>query len=443
MDRETAYNYIRSKFIELQETRKLIKKHNLKIKYGFLSKEESNTVKETIERFLSERNYTMADLQKHLVEEEEFPFHDLLYECTQACEFRTFKSIHTHVAYTYNPFIHTTWNVEEELQLLDLVSQKGFIWKEISYHLSKYKDLCRNRYLWLKGERAKHLGKHKIEQLLSAGLPATGEEWTALCEQLKMSKNYILRAIEKYLNGKELEKPREKTKEILLCLLILRNNHFCKFDINIDSIMSYLNSDTTSFNLYERIDGSKTPFLSVRGKKVRVVNEINQRQAVDENNDCTDITTMKSNDGEEIEAEFDSLLGSIKNSINSGNKEQARFLNVFLEFFSSCQDYDMEVVLNKEDVFWQNVTREMVLDKAAAIAKFNTIKQQYNWRTYKDVYDTVIKIAYDHVMLRIKDDLLSKNLKGTAKAESRANVAREDQKPANLNFGAEVQLNLF
>lgn len=387
MDRDSAYRYIRSKFVMLKETRKLIRKHGLKIKYGFLSDTETKTVRRVVDSFLQQRNLTLRDLQKHLVEETDFPFHDLLYECTQACELRTYKSIHTHIAYYYNPFIHTSWNPEDEVQLLDLVNQKGFKWKEISYHLSKYKDICRSRYLMLKGEGAGRISKRRIEQLLATGLPSTDEEWEVLCEELRLNRGYIMRKIDKYLNGKELCMPESKMPEICLCLQILKNNHYCGFDISLESIVEYLDSDPLSFDLVARIDGSSTPFVSVRGKRCE-----GSADAADRNDD-------------ELERIPDrSLVRS---------ESQARFLSRFLDFFCRSEDFDLDIRICRDDIFWFNITREMVLERNLVYTKFNELKMQYGWETFKDIYDTVVKMSYDHVILAIKQDMVKRSLAAT------------------------------
>lgn len=390
MDKDGAYNYIRSKFVVLKETRNLIKKHGLRIKYGFLSESEKSAVKRVVDGFLRQRNLTLKDLQKHLVEETDFPFHDLLYECTQACEFRTYKSIHTHIAYHYNPFIHTSWNAEEEIQLLDLVSQKGFKWKEISYHLSKYKDLCRTRYLSLKGEAAGKIGRRRIEQLLATGLPCTDEEWDVLCKELRLSRSYIMKKIEKYLNGKELCSPEPKTMEIHLCLLILKNNHYCRCDISVGTILEYLGLEPSLLSLVSRIDGSSTPFVSVRGKKRGIDGRPRSIKAEDEG-DKPDTALERTQDATE-------------------NLLQTRFLNKFLDFFRMGEDFDLSIRISRDDIFWFNITREMVLERPAVYTKYNQLKQQYGWTTFKDIYDTVIKISYDHVIMMIKQDLVQKSL---------------------------------
>jgi hypothetical protein len=126
MDANSAYEFIRSRFVQLKETRTLVKKYGLKIKYGFFSKEEAQKVEKQVHKFLKERNLSMRELQRHLVEDTEFPIHDLLFECTQLCELRTYKSVHTHIMYIFHPYIRQTWKEEEEIQLLDLVNQKGF-----------------------------------------------------------------------------------------------------------------------------------------------------------------------------------------------------------------------------------------------------------------------------------------------------------------------------
>lgn len=400
MNKDGAYNYIRSKFVMLKETRNLIKKHGLKIKYGFLSEGETSTVRRVVGNFLRQRRLTLRDLQKHLIEETDFPLHDLLYECTQACEFRTYKSIHTHIAYYYNPFIHASWNVEEEVQLLDLVNQKGFKWKEISYHLSKYKDLCRIRYLSLKGESAGNISRKRIEQLLTTGLPSTDEEWRVLCEELKLCRSYISRKIDKYLNGKELCGPESKMLEIHLSLLILKNNHYCKFDISIDSIIEFLNSEPSSLNLVDRIDGASTPFVSVRGKK---------REGSADGEPGSMKTECGGSGEDHPEDGLDVVLKRVQ-SARTVSESQTKFLNRFLDFFCLSKDFDLSIRISRDDIFWLNITREMVLERHSVYTKYNQLKQQYGWRTFKDIYDTVVKISYDHVILMIKQNLVRKSL---------------------------------
>lgn len=396
MDKISAYNYIRSKFVELKETRALIKRHNLKIKYGFLSTEETQKVREVIDKFLLDRNLTMNDFRRNLVENTEFPIHDLLYECTQACIYRTYKSIHTHVTYMYHPYIHITWNQDQEIQLLDLVNQKGFKWKEISYHLSKYKDLCRSKYLKIKEENRKGLSKNRIEELLS-DMPSTDQEWAILCDELKLSRQYILRLINRHLNGKRLIRKDLKELEIRLCLLILNNNHYCKFSCDIEKIMAFLKSDSMEF--IDRIDGNTTPFFSQKGKRGGYT-YINGKYARPYTN--TDSTRDYPED------EFEALLESIKTE-SKENSSQTRFLNKFLDFFHLNSDFNLDVMLRKEDIFWLNITKEINIDKSCAYAKLNQLAAMYHWNYYKDIYDSVFKMAYDFVISETKRRLIEQN----------------------------------
>lgn len=401
MDKISAYNYIRSKFVELKETRALIKKHGLKIKYGYLSDEETRTVRHIVDKFLKERRLTMSDLKRHLVEDVEFPIHDLLYECTQVCELRTYKSIHTHLSYMCHPYIHINWNADEEVQLLDLVNQKGFKWKEISYHLSKYKDLCRTKYLILKGENSRALTKSRIENLL-ANMPSTDQEWAVICNELRVNKLYICKVIKRYLNGKELNRSESKLMEIHLCLLVLNNNHYCKFNCNIENILAYLESDVESYGIVDKIDGNATPFISKNGKRAGSVLVDGVFERPYENTANTD--------REYPEDDFEALLDDIKKE-SSENRSQTRFLNQFLDFFKINKDFDLNIKINKEDIFWYNVTRDINLEKCVAFSKFSQLSKVYGWRIFNDVYDTAVKLAYDHVMTRIKQTLVDKNTK--------------------------------
>lgn len=471
MDRISAYNYIRSKFVGIRETRKLIKEHSLKIKYGYLSEQETTTVKNTVEKFLQERNLTLNDLKKHLVEDTEFPIHDLIYECTSVCELRTYKSIHTHIAYMYHPYIHMGWNEEEEVQLLDLVNQKGFNWKEISYHITKYKDICRMKYLSIKGELTKqNLSQGKIQELLK-NMPSTDEEWGVLCAQLKMSKALVLRLLNKYLNGKELAKSENKILEITLCLCILNHNHYCKFNVNISSILEFLN---TEHEIFEKIDGKTTPFISKKGKREgsvmidgvfqRSTGEIYSRKSADEiysknaetcskndeiysRNDET--CSKKSTDGAEInenqlnkienqlnnstdnDDHFEQILKKMKEATNKNNIH-TRFLNKFLDFFKLNEKFDLNIEINKDDIFWFNVCREVVLEKSAAVRKFNQMKVSYGWKKFQDIYDTVIKLSYDYVTLKIKERLISKQDEAEKRPKT-SNSTNDEQIDNDIN----------
>lgn len=391
MDAETAYNHIRSKFIPLRETRALIKTHKLKIKYGHLSEGESSTIKTILTQFLKDRHLKMKDLRNYLIEESEFPMHDLLYECTQACELRTYKSVHTHIMYMYNPFIHDTiWGEDKDLQLLDLVNQKGFKWKEISYHLSKFKDLCLARYRRLKGELSKNLSKNWIESLLE-NMPVTDEEWAVLCKETKLNKVQISRAVEKHLNGKQLQVPKCHVKEIELCLRILNNNHFCKFHVSIEHIISFLDSDPLNYGIVDKIDGNTTPFISVRGLSRNKGNEVG--------------TTPIDDTADESDDEFESMVENMAKA-QSENRSQTKFLSRFLDFFKLDPSFNLNITINKDDIFWLNITREMVITKSEAFAKYNSLARRYDWNVFKDIYDTVMKLSYDYVMLKTKQALL-------------------------------------
>ena len=69
--------------------------------------------------------------------------------------------------------------------------------------------------------------------------------------------------------------------------------------------------------------------------------------------------------------------------------------------------FNLEVLINKEDIFWFNITREMVIGKAEIVSKFNLLSRQYNWKYFRDIYDTIMKISYDYVIMKIKQALVS------------------------------------
>lgn len=433
MDGVSAYNYIRSKFVDLRETRSLIKKHGLKIKYGFLSEEEAATVRRVVGKFLSERHLTMNDLKRHLVEDAEFPIHDLLYECTQVCELRTYKSIHTHLSYMYHPYIRTNWNSDEEIQLLDLVSQKGFKWKEISYHLSKYKDLCRVKYLALKGENSASLTKSKIQYLL-AHMPTTDEEWGALCSELRLHRAYITRCIDRYLNGKELCRPESKILEIHLCLLILNNNHYCKFACNIENILSFLSLDTQLYDIVDRIESNTTPFVSQKGRRAGSVLVDGLCRRSYENASTGTGETCSEDD-------FEELLENIKKT-SAESRSQTRFLSKFLDFFKIQPDFSLDVAVNKDDIFWYNITKEINIERSVALSRFNQLCRAYEWGTFKDIYDTVVKMSYDHVVARIKQSLVEKSSEEEAKARNRNKSSTDEalsSKTSELALGKSIE----
>lgn len=400
MDANSAYEFIRSRFVQLKETRTLVKKYGLKIKYGFFSKEEAQKVEKQVHKFLKERNLSMRELQRHLVEDTEFPIHDLLFECTQLCELRTYKSVHTHIMYIFHPYIRQTWKEEEEIQLLDLVNQKGFKWKEIGYHISKYKDMCLSRYLKLKGENSKHLTKSFIENLL-AHMPITDEEWAVLCNEVHLSKAQISRLIEKHLNGKQLQLPKCHLKEIELCLWILNHNHYCKFHIDVQRIKNYLESDPLQYGFINKIQGGLTPFVSSRGNRKQRTQSVIYN-ATDKSNENREVD---SNDLEQDDA-FESIIENILKAKEESDS-QTRFLQQFLEFFKLDPRFNLNIIINRDDIFWFNITREMVIEKSEAVAKCNLLSRQYNWKTFQDIYDTVMKISYDYVILRIKQALAS------------------------------------
>lgn len=352
-DASSAYNYIRSKFVIASGMRELIKKHKLKIKYGVFSKAEAEIVRRTLDKFLADRGLAMEDFQRSLFEGGDFPIKDLIYECTQVCETRTYYTIFNHLAYTYHPYIRQRITEEEEIQLLDLVNQKGFRWKEIGYHLSKYKDLCQRKYLMLVGEgNHKQLTKKRIETMLSH-MPSTEEEWTVVCRELKQKKPKILQAVKRFLNGKKLCGRETGKIEIQLCLLILNNNHYCKFNCDTQRIIDYLDGDVQAFEIVER----------------REVSEAEMK-----NEEATN--------------------------------GQSRFLEKFLGLFDISEDFNLDVTINKDDIFWYNITREMNVEKGVSIVRFNELSRIYGWKKFRDIYDTIMKLAYDYAIVRTKQTLI-------------------------------------
>jgi len=395
----SAYNYIRSKFVIARGMRELIKKHKLKIKYGVFAKDEAQLVERTLNKFLADRGLSMDDFKRGLVEGGDFPIKELVYECTQACESRTYHTMFNHLAYSYHPDIRKRIEADEEIQLLDLVNQKGFKWKEIGYHLSKYKDLCQRKYLSMIGENSRSLTKRRIEGLLTR-MPATDEEWGVVCREMRLKRPTIVRAINRFLNGKRLCEDEGRNLEIQLCILILKGNHYCRFNCDVERILGYLEGD----EILDITNGGDPNVVDGGDPDVVDVGDLNVANGGDPNVvDGDDLNVVNGGDPNVVN----------ENHPNTSSEEirgtQSRFLARFLIFFNLADDFNLDVPINKDDIFWYNITRDLNLPKSLALTKFNQLSAMYGWRTFQDIYDTVVKIAYDYAVVRIKQLLIEKS----------------------------------
>jgi hypothetical protein len=68
-------------------------------------------------------------------------------------------------------------------------------------------------------------------------------------------------------------------------------------------------------------------------------------------------------------------------------------------------------------------TREVIVNK------FNVLSSKFEWKTFKDIYDSVIKMAYDHVMTQIRQTLVSTNSELIDPAAVEINPINEATKP--------------
>lgn len=365
MDKETAYNYLRSKFISSKKQKELIKKYNLKIRHGNLTKKEIQLVKDTLETFLNNRKLNLKDLEDHLTDFKEFPIKDLVFECTQACELRTFESIRTHIFFHYNPFVKMNICKEDEVRLVELVSEKGFAWKEIMHHLGRYKDYCRLKYLEIKGEVMGTLSKSAIENLLKNGLPLTETEWGVLCAKLKLTKAHILKKIKKYLNGKDLKNEELNLMDIRMIVLILKHNYYCKFNIDENQITEFLRSYNTVGSLSKEDEPTESD-------------------------------------------EIDDLRVGLKQTHNNiDNLRYVNFLKEYLYYFKENTKLDLNILICKDDIFWQNISRELDVESIVLKGAFNRISSIYEWKTFQDIYDTLMKLSYDYVLFNSKKMLIA------------------------------------
>lgn len=401
MDRESAYNYIRSKFVKYRILRSVIKKHNFNIKQGQLSKDEKNKVHDAINSFLSKRQLTMADLENYLIQITDFPYHDLLFECTQAVELRLYHSIEKHIYFWYNPYKLNKFTQEDDLNLLELVNNKGFAWKEIMYHTKKYEQYLRVRYLTMIGEKGAYMGPRRIEALLDTGLPSTDADWNELCKVLKQNKTFILKKVKEYLNGKSLNKNKDRIVDIKLMLTILKRNHPCHMNIDIEEIINSLENCEYYENVIQINPDTE---IEEANEAIDVVDE-DIKELLNE-----DIEEVLNEDIEEDIAQksapFKKLPKMLEDRISNSNKYFTLFLERFLLFFQGFDNFDMNVEIDKTDIFWFNIHKELDIQTPILLSRFNQLKQEFDMKYYRDIYDSMIKLSFGTVIERLKDKLI-------------------------------------
>lgn len=352
MDGAVAYQYLRSKFVMAKDAQKLIKQFDLKFKYGNFSTKEAKLTHKIIDEFIQEHNLTMDDLQSHLAEETPFPLPDLVARVVNEIEHRTYKTVFTHIAFNYHPFVTHKFAPEEDIELLRLVQKRGFQWKEIAQNLSKYRNHCRIRFLSLKGEQYRYLSIKQVKELVEHGLPRTDYEWAEESKRLCVSKDQLIKKVNRYLRRLEFDRNDEYYSNVVLLLYVLAYNYYCAVSININRIT-------------ELINGPSTPY---------------------EDANLNTLHVNPSQTGSALFADFSKMLE--------------------LHFDSSV---DLDVQIDLEDIFWNTIGRELTMECVLLKHRFIVLMKSFSLDKFSDVKKQLIDFAYKYYLNNMRDVLLKRN----------------------------------
>lgn len=357
MDKNTIYNDIRSKYYTAKKTKELAKECNLKFRYGYFSRREIELAQDAVDEFLEARDMSLQDLEEHLMNGAAFPYHELLQHVTAKIPNRTFKSVDTFVAWFYNPLTEKKFDKETEIQLLELVEQKGYRWKEIAQQLNFVRDACRTRYMELKSLSKNYVTVGEIEEIVRKGeVPTTEKEWEELSRRLNTTKKTLQTRITKFFKL-PLKDSQNDMETIVLVAYILSLNFYCSIDINVVELQDFLANSSTIY------------------KAERDAQQKRQEAA-----------------GEGVPA---------------GNAYRSIFEDHFLKLFRNMNGMDLSVELSLDDIYWSNITRNFMVFSTTARSKFYSLVATYHLRTYKDLYDLLEKLAYNYYLISINRSLFS------------------------------------
>lgn len=351
MDPTSTYNYLRNKFVPAKSAYKIIREFDLKFKYGPFSPREIKLAREAIDEFLSERKLTMDDVQSYLAEDAPFPFLELVAHVVTHIEHRTYKAVHTHVAFHYHPLVTHKFGPEEDLELLKLVQKRGFQWKEIARQLEKYRNHCRIRFLQLKGEMSRYITVRQIRTLLAEGLPTTSSGWAEKAKELGVSRDTLVRKVTRYLRSMSFDRSEESYAAIMLFVYALAYNYFSAMSIDIKGLLGFL-----------------------RGG------------APNEGQDLLAVHTEAVPPAPRIESRED-------------------FESAFARYFRR-EDLDLSIKIETDDIFWDTIGRELIITTSTLKVRFAVLRKSYSLVTFHDIYETLKELSWSYYLDGAKMRLL-------------------------------------
>lgn len=362
MENIPAYKELRSKFVCAKTARRLIKENGLKFRHGFFSTKEVEATRGAVAEFLDDNGLAVKDLENWLVEDAEFPRFELAKYVTSRVPYRTFKSIITFITWWYNPLTKSKFSEGDDLQLVELVNQKGFRWKEIGMVLEKWRDQCRHRFLRLKGLEKKKIHMKDIKQIVRAGIPTSEAEWTVLCTRMQVSKALLTKYINQYLKRMPSDPSCDAINNITLCAYILVHNFYCTVSIDLRRFVDFLRNGALQYVEQEGACDSSHP----EGERAR-------------------------SDPDALRAYFD--------------------LN-FHGAFSSVESLDLGVEVETDDIFWINIINEFHIESQDAKSRFYALVSSHGIRTFGDLYKTLGSLSWDCFSGQVRQLVLTNSRNG-------------------------------
>lgn len=434
MDASAAYNELRTKFMMSKPAKKLIKENNLKFKYGFFSAKESAVLREAVLEFLAKNKLELTDLEKYLTEDAAFPIHDLVLHAVSKLEYRTFKAVHTHITFVYHPMTASRFMENEDVELLNLVGAKGFRWKAIGMVLAKYRDQCRKRYLLLKGLQEKYLGTREIKKIVSEGIPRSEQEWIELCLRLGISKARLVKRIDKYLKSATFSATDTYYHDIVLCTYIISLNYYCAMSVDPRQVIEFLANGARQYieqhvlgspahpNEPAADNGAPAPSAILPSGNAKDPDAKANEPALHKDASATDDTAPNARDSDPKHRLLSNIIANKIKIANEAteqtNKTKKNFNENFKQLFRLEKMQDLDIGVEIDDIFWGSIAQELGLEVHALKSKFYGLCSSHGFRTFRDIYDAVLGMAYDYFIDQIKQRLLERTKRPRREAAS-------------------------
>lgn len=371
-DTNPGYNTLRTRFVSAKHAKEIMKKNSLKMRQGFFSGAEAEMARRAISEFLSDNKLDLSDLNRYFLEDSIFPMADLVRHVVEQLPYRTFKSVHLHIAFCYHPGVHDKFTEEQNIQLLSYVRQHGYQWTIIGRVVEKYRDHCRRQYLSLTGQTERRLVDREIKRIVSDGVPVTEEEWLEVCQLYNITKKSLSKGLSKYMKRIEFNRDDTYYTDIVLMSYILAYNHYCALQVDIPALLCFLNEQPAAALLAEGADGFGD------GPE-------NIPDGAPSEQDAKHVSTGAHTRGSP-------LYQSVQRGV-------ARCLCV-------PDKFNLGVPVEYDDIFWFNICEMIPLALPVARSKYFSICRIYGLRTFEDILKTLRELCYGFLVDRIKKGFL-------------------------------------